>query len=134
MHCEKKAYVAPWTVLKIQPRNVRLVTRQTTQEENEDNWEYEYDGDCMADLVQVGDNFAVAASENNDEGVSFYILQCQIAKHIVQEDFDCVWEGTFKLETLSFVVRTTRSGNAMILTTMCTCGTQGRHMWIAVLF
>ena len=97
VHCEKKAYVALWTVRKIQPRNVQIATRHMTQQENEDNWEYEYDGDCMADLVQVGDNFAVATSENNDEGVSFYILHCQTPKHIEQEDFDCIWGGHFQV-------------------------------------
>jgi hypothetical protein len=46
--------------------------------------------------VQAGDNFAVSAPPYNDEGVSFYILQCQTLKHIVQEDFDCVWGVHFE--------------------------------------
>ena len=40
--------------------------------------------------MQPGDNFAVLANEDNDEGVPFYILQCQQPKHIVELDFEYV--------------------------------------------
>jgi hypothetical protein len=46
------------------------------REESSQSWDYEYDGETMADLVQPGDNFTVPAPVENDEGVSFYILQC----------------------------------------------------------
>lgn len=75
--CEKKTYVKAWTVTKIQPRNVVFAAALLIEKEEDDNWDYEYDGECMGDLVQPGDNFAVPATEDNDEGVSFYVLQCQ---------------------------------------------------------
>ena len=96
IHCEKKAYVKQWTVLKIQPRDVRLATAHMIEEEDEDSWQYEYDANNMANLVQQGDNFAVAAADDNNKGVSFYILQCQISKHVVEEDFDCIWGSHFQ--------------------------------------
>lgn len=95
-HCEKKTYVHAWTVTKIQPRNVQFAATHMTADEEDNSWDYEYDGEGMADLVQPGDNFAVPAADNNDEGVSFYILQCQRPKHTVQHDFDCVWGGHFQ--------------------------------------
>jgi hypothetical protein len=45
----------------------------------------------LGDLVAMGDNFVVPAPENNQEGVSFYVLQCQLPKGLVREDFSCVW-------------------------------------------
>ena len=95
-HCEKKSYVNVWTALKIQPRNVAFAATHMIPDEDDDNWDYEYDGEGMADLVQAGDNFAVLAADNNDEGVSFYVLQCQKPKHIVEQDFDCVWGEHFQ--------------------------------------
>lgn len=76
VRCERKMYVKPWKALKIQLRNAAFTTRHITEDDDNDTWEYEYDSDTMADLVQAGDNFVVVATENNDEAVSFYILQC----------------------------------------------------------
>jgi hypothetical protein len=50
----------------------------------------------LGDLVAVGDNFAVLVLENNQEGVSFYILQYQLPKVLVWEDFSRVWGGEFE--------------------------------------
>lgn len=94
--CEKKAYVKAWTALKIQPRNVAVATRHMNEDDEDATWDYEYDQEAMADLVQPGDNFAVAATEDNDEDVPFYILQCQTPKQVVGDNFDCVWGGHFQ--------------------------------------
>ena len=72
--CEKRTYVRAWSARKIQPQNVLFAATQMAEEDDEESWEYEYDGESMGDLVQPGDNFAVHALEDNDEGVSFYIL------------------------------------------------------------
>ncbi len=95
-HCEKKSHIKAWKVTKIQPRNVEFIVSFMVPKDNNDNWEYEYDDESMGDLLQVGDNFAIPFAKNNDEGVSFYILQCQRPKHIVEEDFDYVWGGHFQ--------------------------------------
>ncbi len=50
---------------------------------------HECDGEDLATLMCVGDNFAVLTHEGNNEGVEFYILQCQKTSHIVQERFTC---------------------------------------------
>lgn len=82
--------------MKIQPRNVDFAVALMAVDEDDENWEYEYDDDSMGNLVQARDNFAVPASEDNAEGVSYYVLQCQRPKHIVEHDFDCVWGGHFQ--------------------------------------
>ena len=90
VNCEKKTYVKPWRVFKIQPQNVGFAAMVLAYEDDDkDSWEYEYDGECMGDLVQAGDNFAVLATEDNKEGVPFYILQYQQPKHIVEANFEC---------------------------------------------
>jgi hypothetical protein len=38
------------------------------------------DYDDLTDLVKIGDVFAVIAGENNEEGVEYYLLQCNSAK------------------------------------------------------
>lgn len=74
MHCNNQEYVKPWTAIRIQPHNARVVTTQEPLDEEEDLWDWAYSDKGMADLVQVGDNFVVPATPDNDEGVSFYIL------------------------------------------------------------
>jgi len=51
----------------------------------------------MVGLLQIGDNFVVVAKEGNEEGVDFYILQCQQTKHVVQEPFTCAWGCTLTI-------------------------------------
>ena len=41
----------------------------------------------MSDLLNVGDNFVVPTEIGNEEGVDFYVLQCQIPKFKVVESF-----------------------------------------------
>jgi hypothetical protein len=49
----------------------------------------------MSDLINVGDNFVVPVEGDNEEGVDFYILQCQTLKFKVFEPFKCVWGCEF---------------------------------------
>ena len=86
----------PWRAVKIQAHGAGNDLPVPDLDEGEDVWDWEYSEDGMADLVQAGDNFAVPAAEDNDEGVSFYILQCQGPKRILTEDFNCSWGGQFK--------------------------------------
>ena len=94
--CENELYVKPWRVIKIQPHAPDFSLPPVELDEGEDIWDWEYNDDSMADLVQAGDNFAVPAAPDNDEGVSFYILQCQTPKRILTEDLQCSWGGQFK--------------------------------------
>lgn len=73
-HCGNKVYVKPWTALKIQAHAVGSALLADVLDDGEDIWDWEYSEEGMADLVQTGNNFAVPAAPDNDEGVSFYIL------------------------------------------------------------
>lgn len=97
-NCDQKSYVQDWKVLKIEPLNVQYAQAvlEAENEEDDDPWVYEQDEDRMGDMVEPGDNFAIPAEADNEEGVSYYILQCQTAKHLVQEDFVCPWSGPIK--------------------------------------
>jgi hypothetical protein len=45
--------------------------------ENDDESQFGGDEEALANGVYVGDNFAVLADEGNDEGMPYYIVQCQ---------------------------------------------------------
>ena len=98
--CEKSGHVQDWRVIKLVPSDVSFVREQMISRqfevEGEEPWDYATE-ETLGDLVNVGDNFAVPAIEGNDEGVDFYILQCQRKKQIVREKFTCVWGGQFEV-------------------------------------
>jgi hypothetical protein len=52
--------------------------------------------DCMADILAVGDNFAVPARPGNKENVQFYVLACLRKKFLVREAFTCKWGTDFE--------------------------------------
>jgi hypothetical protein len=54
-------------------------------------------GKALSNLLQARDNFAVLTIEGNDEGIYFYVLQCQQAKFMVRESFQCVWGSHFDI-------------------------------------
>lgn len=56
-------------------------------------FEYGGDGDELADVLEIGDNFAIPAEAENNENVLFYILYCQKRKFLVRERFKCPWGG-----------------------------------------
>ncbi len=80
---------------KLQPRDTHFVCGQLEATKEPGAMEHEGDGEDLIALVCVGENFAVPAQENNNEGVEFYILQCQQATHIVAQRFTCPWGGEF---------------------------------------
>jgi hypothetical protein len=47
--------------------------------------------------LQIGDNFVILVEEGNEKGIDFYVLQCQKAKHVVQEAFTCSWGSSFEI-------------------------------------
>jgi hypothetical protein len=66
------------------------VKEQMLKNLDQEDWAFGGDGEEISDLVNVGDNFVVPTEADNEEGVDFYILQCQTPKFIVVEPFKCV--------------------------------------------
>jgi hypothetical protein len=82
--------------------------------------EYSGDTDDLMDSLEIGDHFAILAEPNNEEGVPYYILQCQREKFIVGEPFHCVWGNSFEIgdhviEGLYFQNWGTRARNYVFL-------------------
>jgi hypothetical protein len=91
--CVNKIHIPAWSLVKI-----RVIQQQMMQSlEEEDNLQFGGDPDILTEELQIGQNFAVLAEEGNDEEVQYYILQCQRAKFVVREDFDCVWGNKFEV-------------------------------------
>ena len=96
-NCESQSHVSPWELVKLRPNNTRLVCETMDEYENDEDWEFGGEGGSIGDMLNIGDNFAVPAEEDNDEGVEFYILQCQRSRFVVKEAFECVWGGSFEV-------------------------------------
>jgi hypothetical protein len=67
-----------------------------------ENWQlhelqFGTDGDELSALLEVGDNFAVVASTDNDEGVEFFIICCSRGVHEVKVAFTCHWGTSFQV-------------------------------------
>jgi hypothetical protein len=95
-NCEQQSHISEPRVVRLRHVDTYQVRLQIEANEDPKNWEYGSVDEEIGDLLQVGENFAVPAPEGNDEGVEFYVLQCQRAKFMVEEDFVCPWEGDFK--------------------------------------
>lgn len=96
-NCDRKSHVAPWRHVRLRPHNAANVICQVEENDDPEGWEFDGVREDLGDLVEVGDNFAVPAPPGNDEGVAFYILQCQRKKFRVLEDFECPWGGSYKV-------------------------------------
>lgn len=79
--------------MHLQPSDVGALHQLLEANEDSQRWSYgRVDVDLVND-VEIGDNFMIPADEDNDEGVDFYILQCQGAKFEVLEEFQDSWGG-----------------------------------------
>jgi hypothetical protein len=81
-----------------------------SQYEDEGMSEYGGDGDELADVLEIGENFAVPAEVGNKENVTYYILQCQKRKFLVCDRFKCPWGVGSKKGSMLWRGCTTRSG------------------------
>lgn len=93
--CESKGHVKSWQLVKLKPANTRQVCEIMDENDNSDDWEFGGDEGNLGDVLNIGDNFAIPAEPENEEGVDFYLLQCQQPKFIVKAPFECVWGGSF---------------------------------------
>jgi hypothetical protein len=95
--CDSQSHVRAWELVKLRPTNTWLVYDTMNEHEKEDDWEFGGEGGSKGDMLNIGDNFAISTEEDNNEGVEFYVLQCQRLKFFVKEPFECVWRGSFEV-------------------------------------
>lgn len=96
VNCEQQTHVSHWRVVRLRPKAAGPVQAQIALAEEPTNLGGIGGVGEQGDIVQLGDNFMIPAEEGNEEGVDFYILQCQRAKFQVQQDLLCPWGGDFK--------------------------------------
>jgi hypothetical protein len=90
--------VKPWCVVQLCLHNIQHIINQVDLHNNPEDWEFDGSSESPRNLVVVEDNFAVLALPGNEVGVDFFVLQCQRKKYQVQVDFECPWNGDFKIE------------------------------------
>lgn len=95
VNCERTSHVDPWRVVKLKPSNAQAVRDQIQQFEHGEGFEFGGVSGQYGDLVEIGDNFVVPAEPGNEEGVEFYVMQCQRSKFEVEAPFTCTWGGEF---------------------------------------
>lgn len=96
VNCEQQSHVSHWRVVRLRPKAAGPVQAQIALAEDARNLPDSAGTGALGDIVLLGDNFVIPAEEGNDEGVEFYILQCQKEKFQVQEDFLDPWGGDFR--------------------------------------
>lgn len=95
--CERTSHVQEWQVQRLVPVSVRAIEEQVEDMDEAENMLHDGVSIEIGDLVEVGDNFMIPAEEENEDGVQFYILQCQKTKFVLQEPLSCPWGGTFNV-------------------------------------
>ena len=101
-HCLNKAYIQNWEYHT-------LIDKEAVDGETGQNADFTYEGlgDTLSDVLNVGDNFAVNAEEDNSEGADFYILKCTVSKQCARQNMVDAWgnfvsAGTFYIEGIFY--------------------------------
>lgn len=95
LSCENPSHVQDWKVQRLNPFTTGTLALQIEMLDDEANWVHDGVSVEIGDLVCVGDNFMIPAESENEDGVDYYILQCQLPKFVLQEPLTCPWGGEF---------------------------------------
>ena len=93
--CENTSHVQPLKLVTLKthiPWHVRDVMQRLGDGDDSQNG---FDGANFADLLELGDNYAIPALLGNVKGVEFYLLACQRPKFWVEMDFKYKWGNSF---------------------------------------
>jgi hypothetical protein len=78
------------------PLNAAYVRNVQLSEFLVDDWhDVGVNGTYFESILEVGDNFVVAASPNNEENVDFYVLMCTRKVYTCKTTFVCKWGEKF---------------------------------------
>ncbi len=58
-------------------------------------WDYDVDGDVIAVILEISDNFAINAEVGNSEDVNFWLVCCMKPLHQVKKTFTDKWGTSF---------------------------------------
>jgi len=88
--CENLAWTLGWNVEVLVPNNVIHVQSAIFENFDGSLWaDYGGDGKGVVGCIELGENFATNAEEDNDGNVDFEILMCTKPAFIVQKSFTC---------------------------------------------
>ena len=71
---EQRSHESELRVVHLRPVDTHQVRLQIEANDDLEDWEYGSVDEEIGNLLRVGENFAVPALENNDEGVEFYVF------------------------------------------------------------
>ena len=94
--CENRAWAGDWMLEVLVPLNAAYVRNVQLSEFSVDDWhDVGVNGTYFASILEVGDNFDVAASPDNEENVDFYVLVCTRKVYTCKDAFVCKWGEEF---------------------------------------
>ena len=74
--CAWKSHVSPWKIITLYPD----MEDDLQNEAIHNDPQFMVDYDDLTDLIKIGDVSTIIARENNEEGVEYYLLQCNSTK------------------------------------------------------
>ena len=93
---ENRAWAGDWMLEVLVPLNAAYVWNVQMSEFLVDDWhDVGVNGAYFASILEVGDNFVVAASPYNEENVDFYVLVCTRKVYTCKSAFVCKWGEEF---------------------------------------
>jgi hypothetical protein len=83
-------------LIKIKVKDAQVVREQMSEFGEGSESQFGGEDDCLADILAIGDNFAVPAHPGNKENVQFYVLEGLRKRFLVREAFTYKWGTDFK--------------------------------------
>ncbi|KAL3699983.1 hypothetical protein R1sor_018005 [Riccia sorocarpa] len=82
-NCSNSEYTGPWTLYNVHPRKPAEIIDYVAAMGHGQGITDQWDEGSLADLVEVGEFFAVEAEWPNDYNAEFWILQCTKPLHVL---------------------------------------------------
>ena len=93
--CAKKTHVEAWKYHLIEP----IKDEEDSDDEDLDEALYEGNHDFLSGALSVGENFAMNAEVDNEEGADFYLLKCISKKEHVKKAITDGWGNVIAANT-----------------------------------
>jgi hypothetical protein len=95
-NCSNLAWASGWEVEVLRVDDVGFVQATVKDAFTFGLWDdFGTDGEHLVSCLGLGENFAVEAKQESEEGVEFYLLLCCKQAYVVQEEFTYPWEEQF---------------------------------------
>jgi hypothetical protein len=104
--CISLAHVGDWWIHFIVPLNFTYVQNVAKGANDQDDWEHGRFGEQIVQSLDIGDNFTMNATPNNEEHCEFYVVCCErplieVGANGLRDD----WGNSFKPKVVVVGVR-----------------------------